>query len=145
MSQADFQKTRKTARYTRGSVRPSRDSMERLPRSSGLPRRNGLEMPTRYHPVNHAVFERIIGLQNVIAVYIPGDFIHRLSRRIGKNLVERLTHPEDLSGVNVDVRGLTAKSAHGRLVNQNPRMRQADTLSSGAARKKNSSHRGELS
>ena len=92
-----------------------------------------LEMPARYHPIDQAVFQRVLRLQNVIAVYIAGDLIHRLSRRISKNLVERLPHAEDLPGIDIDVRGLAAEPAHGRLVNQNPRMRQAETLALGTA------------
>jgi hypothetical protein len=57
-----------------------------------------LEMPARYHPIDQAVFQRVLRLQNVIAVYIAGDLINRLARRVGKNLVERLPHAEDLSG-----------------------------------------------
>ena len=42
--------------------------------------------------------------------------------------------------VNIDIGGLTGEAAHGRLVNQNPRMRQAIALALGPAGEQHRRH-----
>jgi hypothetical protein len=60
-----------------------------------------------------------------------------------QDLVQPILDPQDLARVDVDVRGLSAESAH-RLVEQHARVRQREALARRAGRQQDRRHGGGL-
>src|SRR5437763_3916537 len=93
-----------------------------------LASRNRMKLTARDDAVNHAILQGGIRLQYVVAVYIACNFVDWLTCSIGQNLVERLAHAQNLPSVDIDVRRLSAKSAHRRLVDENAGMGKTEAF-----------------
>ena len=92
------------------------------------------------HLVDEAVFERLIGRQDLVAVDVGVDLLLRAVRVTRERLLEPRAHAHDLGGLDLDVGRLTvAGFAHRGLVDQHARVRQRETLAGRAGR---GDHRG---
>src|SRR6185312_9870441 len=83
------------------------------------------------HAIDHSVRKCVFRLHDVIAVYIAGNTVDGLAGGVDKNFIQRLAHSENFAGVNIDIRRLSGEATHRGLMNQNPRMREAEPLSFG--------------
>src|SRR5579871_1067554 len=95
--------------------------------------------------VDQAVVDGLIGLHDVIAIDVAGDALDGLAGGVGQDIVQRFAHAQDFLRVDVDVGGLPGQSAHGRLVDQDARVRQAEALALGPAGEQDGAHGGSLS
>src|SRR5437879_9549539 len=121
-------------------------SANRMGRSAPLLRNGGgRQIAADHNFVDHAVLYALIGTHDVIAIDVAGDALHRLASEFGEYLVERLAHAQDLFGINIDIRRLSGKAMHGRLVNHDPRIGKAESLALGSRGKQHGRHRGRLS
>src|SRR5260370_2219334 len=84
------------------------------PHSQGhrLPHRHRFQLAAADNAVDQPVFERLVGLQNIVAIHVAGDFFARLARSLGKDLIQRFTHPPHLTPDTINVGGLSAQAAH---------------------------------
>src|SRR5208282_4090627 len=81
----------------------------------------------RYHFVNDAVLLSFRRAHNEVPVRVRGHLLGGLARVQGDHLVEQVTHPDDLLGLDLDVCRLTGGSTIG-LVEQDPGVGQGVAL-----------------
>src|SRR2546425_6869191 len=91
-------------------------SFSRIGIRSNLRNRNRRKLPAADDTVDHAVLQRLLGAHDVVAIHVAGYSIDGLPGRIGQQLVQRLAHSQDLTGINIDFRGLAGQALHRRLV-----------------------------
>src|SRR5580698_676000 len=61
-----------------------------------LARRDRLQRTALDNAVDDAIFQRLVGFQNVVAIHVARDAVHRLAGSIRQNLIQRFTHAQDL-------------------------------------------------
>src|SRR5438477_11120358 len=81
--------------------------------------------------VDDVVFLGLLGGHEEVAVGVALDLLHGLPCVVQEDAVELLAHPENLSGLDVDVRGLLLHAAHG-LVDNDPRVGQGGAVATGS-------------
>src|SRR6185437_15340383 len=95
------------------------------------------------HRVDQAVILRFVGAHETVALHVAGDFLDRLARVQGIDLVEPPTEVQDFPGVDFDVGGLALRAAR-RLVDHDPRVRQREALALGAGHQQQRGGAGRL-
>src|SRR5271167_14722 len=85
---------------------------------------------SRDYFVNQSVFHRFGGADDEVAVGVLGDALDGLAGVLGEHVVQHVLHPQDLTGLDLDVRGLSPDAAP-RLVQQHARVRQGEALAFG--------------
>ena len=85
------------------------------------------------------------GDHDVVAIDVARHPVHRLTRRIRQNPVQRFAHAQNFFRIDVDIRRLSGQAAHGRLVDQNARVRKAVALALGPSGKQHGAHGSRLS
>src|SRR5271166_6627182 len=96
-------------------------------------RREGGSLPRGDDLVDQAVLDGLVRGHHEVAVRVLGDLVNLLPGVRGHHLVEQVAHPQDLAGLDLDVRRLPADAAPG-LVQHDPRVRQREALALGARR-----------
>src|SRR5690242_8145950 len=61
--------------------------------------------------VNQSILNCALGFENVVAVYVLRYAFDRLAGVLGQELVEIFAHSQDLSGVDIDIGGLSGQTA----------------------------------
>ena len=84
-------------------------------------------------------------LHDVIAIHVVGDAVHGLAGGVRQHVVQDLAHAQDFAGVDVDVGRLPRQALHGRLVDHDARIRQAEALALGAFGQQHRRHGRRLS
>src|SRR5215216_566417 len=102
------------------SLLAARDSQQLL---GGLPALDDL--------VDDAVLLGLAGRHDEVAVGVVADLLHVLAGVGGQDLVQHAAHADDLAGLDLDVDRLALGPA-GRLVDQDPRVGQAEPLAGGS-------------
>src|SRR4029079_7908503 len=90
--------------------------------------------------VDQAVLLGLDRAHEVVALGIRLDALDRLAGVLHQQLVQLVARPEDLLGVDVDVRGLP-REATERLVDQDARVRQREALALRARGQQERAHR----
>src|SRR3712207_4216149 len=73
------------------------------------------------YPVYDAVLDGLLRTNYVVAVGVALDLLEGLTRRLGQNLVDTPLGANELSGLDLHVRGLSTRSSlNPRLVQSNP-------------------------
>src|SRR5947209_19984605 len=91
-------------------------------------RRNGrqrrfLQLVVVDHPVDEAVLDRLIGLEEAVALHVGVDLLEALPGVLGVDLIDPPADVEDLLGVDRDVGGLALEAGRG-LVDEDPAVGQ---------------------
>src|SRR5690242_14758008 len=123
--------TPSAAREGRGEALPA---LRRYRHGGGLSPLQG-----RQHLVDEAVLLGTVRAQELVALDVAADLLFGLARVPGQDGLHGLAHPVDLVGLDLHVARLTVAALGGRLVDQDPRVRQGDPLALGARREQ---HRG---
>src|SRR3954452_14698471 len=89
--------------------------------SAGGERRGALERLE--HGVDQAVLDRALGGEDLVALDVAADLLHRPPRVVADHLLEQLAHPQDLVGLDLDVRALAEGTPGVGLVDQDPAVR----------------------
>ena len=84
------------------------------------------------HPIDQAVFNRLCGRKEVVAVGVFSDFLQGLAGVLGQQAIEGVLEIQDLPGLNLDVHGLALGAAEG-LVDHDSGVGQSQALAPGAA------------
>ena len=84
------------------------------------------------HAVDQAVLDRLVGLEEAVALHVGVDLLDRLAGVVGVDLVDPPADVEDLPRVDLDV-GRLALEARRRLVDQDAAVGQREALALGAA------------
>src|SRR5450830_277881 len=111
-----------------------------LPRWTGFPCNANLGDDLVYDAILH----RLFGRHEEVSFGISSHNLKRFSRMGGKNLAHRLLDPQNLFGLNFNVRRLSLCPTPG-LVDHNTRVRQRKSLSLASGSKKNGGEACRLS
>src|SRR5919198_3435205 len=84
------------------------------------------------HPIDKPVVDRLVGLEEAVALHVLVDTVERLAGVTGVDLVDPPPGVEDLAGVDLDVRRL-ALEAGGGLVDEHAGVGQGEPLALRAA------------
>ena len=98
----------------------------------------------RYYLVYQTVFFSLIRAHNAITLDVALDHFHGLAAVFGQYLAGQLAHAHYFFSVDPDVGRLTGYSTDRRLVYENPRIRERETLAVRACSEKQRSHRSTL-
>src|SRR3954468_23810289 len=79
------------------------------------------------HLVDHSVVLGLVCAHDEIPIRVALDLVDRLTGVQGKHLVDEISHPEDLLGLQLDVARL-ASGTTIRLMQEDPGMRQGEAL-----------------
>src|SRR5260221_195580 len=99
--------------------------------------------PPADHMIHNTIFLGLGGIHDEVPVRVRGDLVHRLLRVEGQDLVDPVLDPQDLLGLDGDVRGLALGAAPG-LVDQDPGVGQGETLAGGPRRQQHRAERSRL-
>src|ERR1019366_5303276 len=144
------------SRRTRGSAPPSWEQTPSSQKRAGTRRArrgekvelaldwDGAQIAAGDDAIDHAVEDGLIGLHDVVAVHILGNAVDGLAGGAGQHGVEDFAHAQDFAGVDIDIGGLSGQALHGRLVNHDARIGQAEALALGALGKQDGRHGGRL-
>src|SRR5712692_1688425 len=94
--------------------------------------------------VDDAVVFRFLGRHDVVALDVALDFFELLAAVPGDQAVDDRAHSQDFASVDVDVRSLSGKPAHPRLVDQDAGVGQGEALLGGAGGEQQGGDRGGL-
>ena len=92
-----------------------------------------------YDLVNYTIFYSLFRPHYKVTFHVLRDPIDLLSRMLGKDFVGHSSHPKDFSRMDVNIGRLPGESCHGRLVDQDPAVGQAESLSGSSGRKEQGS------
>ena len=81
-------------------------------------RRDSRKVATADDAVDDPVLHRLRGVHDIVPIDIALDLFERMSGGAREDLVQDFPRPQNLPGLNVDVRRLPAQSARMRLVDQ---------------------------
>src|SRR5487761_1898510 len=90
-------------------------------------RKNGYLRTSRDHFIDKAVFHSLFGPNDEVTVGVLCDALHRLTGVVGQHFIEHVLHPKDLTGLDFNVRGLSADAAPW-LMEQDTSVGQGETL-----------------
>src|ERR1700726_2394180 len=76
-------------------LKGSRDKRAGRAHGRDLVAHGGHQLAARNPPIDQAVLEGLARIQNIVAVDIALDALHRLAGGVGQNPVQRVTHTED--------------------------------------------------
>src|SRR5215468_578913 len=93
--------------------------------------------------VHDLVFPGLLRRHEEVAVRVALDLLHALPGVVDQDAVELLPHPEDLLGLDVDVRGLALHAAEG-LMDHDACVGQGEALPLGAGAQQQRAHGGGL-
>ena len=62
------------------------------------------------HLVDNAVLERLSRVHDVVTIYIALELLERLPSRIGQNLIKQFPRAQNVTGLDINIRGLAAKA-----------------------------------
>ena len=65
------------------------------------------------HAVDQAVLDRLVGLEEAVALHVGVDLLDALAGVVGVDLIDPGADVEDLAGVDLDVGRLSSKPADG--------------------------------
>ena len=91
--------------------------------------------------VDQTELQSLLGGEEIVAVGSLLDLLDGTAGILGKNPVEGITGAEDVIGRDLDIRGLTLRTAEG-LVDHDLAVRQGDTLALGTCGKQERTHGG---
>src|ERR1700678_318382 len=94
--------------------------------------------------VNDAIFFGLMSDHDEIALNIAFDPVEALAGVLGDQRIGNFANAQNLTGMNIDVRGLPTQSTHGGLVDEDTRVGQSKPLALGARKQKKCSHAGRL-
>src|SRR5580692_8988087 len=98
----------------------------------------------RQHLIDEAVILGRGRAQELVALDVALDLLSVLARVPGEDGLHGLAHPVDLVGLDLHVARLAVAALGGRLVDQDPRVRQGDPLALGARREQHRRRTGRL-
>src|SRR5258708_24455128 len=101
-------------------------------------------LPADEDIVDEAVLLGLLGGKDLVALDVVRDLLHGLAAVPGQDRLELLTDPHDLSGLDLDVAGLPVGTLGGRLVDQDPGVRQRGPLALCTGRQEHGGGRGGL-
>src|SRR5258707_442318 len=118
---------------------------EALPALRGYRHGGGLApLERRQHLVDEAVILGRGRAQELVALDVALDLLFGPAGVPGKDRLHGLAHPVDLVGLDLHVARLAVAALGGRLVDQDPRVRQGDALALGARREQHRRRTGRL-
>ena len=79
------------------------------------------------HLVHDAVFLRLLGREEMVALAVAGDLFNGSAGVLRQNFIQTALHIRDALGVDLDIRDLTLRAA-GRLMDHDLRVRQREAL-----------------
>src|SRR5436190_940474 len=94
--------------------------------------------------INNTVFLPRVGAHDVVPFGVILDPLQGLAGVVREDLVQPLARPQQLPGVNVDIRRLSAEPLHPRLVDEDAGIGQGVTLALRPRRQQDRGHRGRL-
>src|SRR5919108_1682042 len=101
------------------------------------------ELPVRQHLVDDAVLPALVGTHDEVPVGVLPDALERLAGVMGQDLLQEVPHPDDLLRLDLDVDRLAGGSTV-RLVDQDPGVREGETLAVRARTQEHGSGRSGL-
>src|SRR6476659_6421744 len=96
------------------------------------------------HVVDQAVLDRLLGGQDLVTLDVVADLLDAATAVVADHLLEQLTHPEDLVGLDLDVGGLAERALGVGLVDEDPAVGERQALALGAGRQQDRRGRGGL-
>src|SRR4051794_4212939 len=103
----------------------------RRPVSVDLSGRDRGLLPAGENAVDDAVLLGLLGSEDLVAVDVLADLRHVPAGVLGQHVLEHGAHAHDLAGLDLDVRTLPVPALGGRLVDDDPRVRQGQPLARG--------------
>src|SRR5918997_4933878 len=82
--------------------------------------------------VDQAVLLGLLRRHDLVPVDVLANLVDRLVRVLGEHLFQLGAHAQDLAGLDLDVRTLAVAALGGRLVDDDPRVRQRHPIAGGA-------------
>src|SRR5580658_4543906 len=95
--------------------------------------------------VDNAIFFGLMSGHDEVALNIAFDPVEALAGVLGHQRVGDFADAQNLTGMNINVRRLPTQSTHGRLVDEDTRVRQSKPLALGSRQQQESAHAGSLS
>src|SRR5262247_4170755 len=100
-------------------------------------------LPLAEHLVHDTILLRLVRAHDEVPVGIGDELLYLLLRVEGQDLVDPGLHPEDLLGLDRDVRGLPLRAAP-RLVDQDPGVGEREALARRPGGEEHGAHAGGL-
>src|SRR5580704_12137542 len=84
----------------------------------------GAALEGRQNIIHDSVVFRLVRVEEPVPLDVTADLVRLLPGVLGDDLLHRAAHPQDLPGLDLQVAGLPVAALQGRLVQQDPRVRQ---------------------
>src|SRR5665647_36370 len=120
-------------RRGRTSLRPERTLLcptanTPAPRENAPPSGVARGLATDQYLVDEAVLLGLVSGQDLVPLDVLLDLFHGAAGVMGQGLLQPGAHAQHLVGLDLEVAGHAAQTLHGRLVDQDPGVRQGETL-----------------
>src|SRR5665647_3728681 len=132
-SSPSFRRGRTRCRHVRTRLRHARTRLSSrantsAPRANTSPSGVARGLAADQHLVDEAVLLGLVGGQDLVPLDVLLDLLHGAAGVVGQGLLEPAAHAQHLVGLDLEVTGHAAQTLHRRLVDQDPGVRQGETL-----------------